>query len=125
MDTRCPQCGSEVVTISGSVDRVKGTKKIPDVYNGYIDILCKKCDFWTTGSTLESALSKWRKAAGKPIYPMDWDAKMFAKEMKLAAERGSTEEAHIAINKLMCEKLRELGYGEAVDVFEYTGKWYA
>lgn len=125
IDTRCPQCGSDVVTISGAVGRLKGTKKIPDAYNGYIDIVCKKCDFWTTGRTIEDALNRWKKAAGKPMYPTDLDAEDFVIKIKFASQRIGTEEAHMEMDKLMCEKLRELGYGKAVDIFESTGKWYA
>ena len=35
------------------------------------------------------------------------------------------EEAHVKADELMCEVLRELGYGEAVDVFKNMRKWYA
>lgn len=67
MDTKCPNCNSEIAFVSGGISRVKGTKKIPDAHNGYVDICCKNCDFWTTGRTMESALNKWREAACKAI----------------------------------------------------------
>ena len=35
------------------------------------------------------------------------------------------ETAHIVMDNVMCDLLRELGYGEGVDVFEDTPKWYA
>lgn len=35
------------------------------------------------------------------------------------------ETRHIMMDDIMCSLLRELGYGEGVDVFEDTGKWYA
>jgi hypothetical protein len=31
---------------------------------------------------------------------------------------------HIFMDELMCEVLRELGYGEGVDIFMNTEKWY-
>ena len=35
------------------------------------------------------------------------------------------EDTRIMADKLMCELLRELGYGEGVDIFEKIPKWYA
>lgn len=35
------------------------------------------------------------------------------------------EDTHVFMDHLMCEVLRELGYGEGVDVFVNTEKWYA
>ena len=36
-----------------------------------------------------------------------------------------TESAHRGADDLMCKMLRELGYGDAVKVFEDMPKWYA
>lgn len=52
------------------------------------------------------------------------DAAEFAVKMK-AANTGDTEEAHCEMDDLLCAKLRDLGYCEAVDIFEKTDKWYA
>ena len=35
------------------------------------------------------------------------------------------ETTHIMVDELMCDILRELGYGEGVDIFEKMPKWYA
>lgn len=35
------------------------------------------------------------------------------------------ENVHRNMDRLMCDLLRELGYGEGVDVFELAPKWYA
>lgn len=35
------------------------------------------------------------------------------------------EDTHSRMDGLMCDLLRELGYGEAVDIFEDSPKWYA
>ena len=35
------------------------------------------------------------------------------------------EDSHRAMDRVMCELLRELGYGEGVDIFEDEPKWYA
>lgn len=52
------------------------------------------------------------------------DAAEFAAKMK-AASTGDMEGAHCEMDDLLCAKLRDLGYGEAVDIFEKTDKWYA
>ncbi len=38
---------------------------------------------------------------------------------------GQIEDNHRAADRLMCEILTELGYGEGVKVFEDMKKWYA
>lgn len=38
---------------------------------------------------------------------------------------GDTQADHGNADKLMCEVLTELGYGEGVEVFKEMGKWYA
>ena len=35
------------------------------------------------------------------------------------------EDAHMEMDDLMCDLLRTLGYGDGVDVFENTDKWYS
>lgn len=35
------------------------------------------------------------------------------------------EDAHIEMDYLMCDLLRSLGYGDGVDIFENTDKWWA
>lgn len=52
------------------------------------------------------------------------DARKFAELMRLASLQGDAEDVHIKMDALMCEKLRELGYDEAIDLFEMTEKWY-
>ena len=49
----------------------------------------------------------------------------FAREMRYKSRKTDTEAAHGDMDDLMCNLLRELGYGEAVDVFENAVKWYA
>ena len=43
----------------------------------------------------------------------------------LLAERGDTEALHFRLDSAMVTLLRELGYGEAMDMFEEAPKWYA
>lgn len=52
-------------------------------------------------------------------------ASWFAKEMRRIERNNDTETAHIFADKLMCEVLCGLGYGEGVDVFEKMDKWYS
>ena len=54
-------------------------------------------------------------------------ADKFAEEMREALQRyGDDEEiVHRIGDGLMCDLLRELGYGKGVDIFEDMSKWYA
>lgn len=38
---------------------------------------------------------------------------------------GDNEISHCRADEILCAFLRELGYGEIVDVFESIDKWYA
>lgn len=49
----------------------------------------------------------------------------FAKEMQDAYCKYDKERSHIKMDRLMADLLRQLGYGEGIDVFENTDKWYA
>lgn len=55
------------------------------------------------------------------------DPKIIAAKMQLIKEtKGYDEEiGHIKADYLMCELLTELGYEEAVKIFEEMEKWYA
>ena len=35
------------------------------------------------------------------------------------------ESRHVWMDEVMCKLLRQLGYGEGIDIFENTDKWYA
>ena len=50
----------------------------------------------------------------------------FTKEMKAVAKFPPDVEAgHSSGDELLCKVLRELGYGEGVEIFENMDKWYA
>lgn len=51
--------------------------------------------------------------------------KEFKTAMELASISGNTEEMHIDMDDLMCNLLIELGYGDGIEVFKNTNKWYA
>lgn len=55
------------------------------------------------------------------------DVERFAERMKsIQLEFKDDEEiCHEEMDALMCETLRDLGYGEGVDIFEETPKWYS
>lgn len=61
-----------------------------------------------------------------PLTPGEFAAKM----REIMSRRGKhdgkydPEEAHILADKLLCEVLRSLGYGEGVAVFEICKKYY-
>jgi hypothetical protein len=40
-------------------------------------------------------------------------------------ENNDQEDVHITMDGIMCNLLRDLGYGEGIDIFESTPKWYA
>ena len=55
----------------------------------------------------------------------EFSAKGFANEMRRIDRDDNTERAHNHADELMCKLLRELGYGEGVDIFEKMDKWYS
>jgi hypothetical protein len=61
-------------------------------------------------------------AAPPPAIPLTPEE--FAKAMEAASRQG-TEEAHLEMDKLLCEQLEALGYKAGVEVFRNTKKWYA
>ena len=48
----------------------------------------------------------------------------FAKAMKKASDYDE-EDAHSKMDGIMADLLRQLGYGEGIDIFDNTSKWYA
>jgi hypothetical protein len=53
--------------------------------------------------------------------------KEFTKKMKEIAKKyeGDEEAVHAKMDELMCDTLTKLGYGDGVDIFIETDKWYA
>lgn len=49
----------------------------------------------------------------------------FKTEMEQIERSGDTEGGHVDADELMCRVLRELGYGDGVEVFERMDRWYA
>lgn len=50
----------------------------------------------------------------------------YEKMLQLKNDFGGDEEAvHIYMDNLMCELLSMLGYGDGVEIFNKTDKWYA
>lgn len=51
----------------------------------------------------------------------------FATKMEAIYERYHDDEefAHMFMDDCMCELLRDLGYGDGIDIFYKQGKWYA
>ena len=49
----------------------------------------------------------------------------FCDRMKKILDDHDLESAHSDADELMCEVLRQLGYGDGVKVFELADKWYA
>ena len=63
-----------------------------------------------------------------PIKEITITPEEFAKRMQgikeLYSDFHDTDERHVAMDDLMCELLRELGYGDGIDIFDNTSKWY-
>lgn len=49
----------------------------------------------------------------------------FTRRMDLCAENDDPEQGHVDADDLMCEVLRQLGYGDGVTVYVAMTKWYA
>ena len=49
----------------------------------------------------------------------------FKNKMQAIADKRDAEGGHIEADDLMCELLKELGYGEGVEIFEGMYRWYA
>lgn len=49
----------------------------------------------------------------------------FYQRMLKILECGDKEVAHINMDELLCETLKQLGYSKGIEVFENTDKWYA
>lgn len=88
--------------------------------------------------TYDELLDKWIRKLGRPcsageiVYDLrQWErlrsVKGFADAMREIAKQAEDDEeiGHHAADDLMCELLRELGYGEGIDIFESMPKWYA
>jgi hypothetical protein len=57
--------------------------------------------------------------------PMTPDVFAAKTRQRFPASGYDEESSHGQADRLMCEVLRSLGYGEGVDVFENADKWYA
>lgn len=50
----------------------------------------------------------------------------YEKMLKLKKDFGDdVEEVHAKMDDLLCEILTTLGYGDGVEIFNETGKWYS
>lgn len=51
----------------------------------------------------------------------------FSKKMQEIKDQLEDDEevVHVKMDCLMCTVLEELGYGEGINIFEQTSKWYA
>ena len=52
-------------------------------------------------------------------------AEEFALKMNEISDSDDLEERHVDADALMCDLLRELGYGDGVEIFMNMYKWYA
>ena len=72
-----------------------------------------------------------RDQKGAFVKPTDMGIKVPATSKEEFTEKmaeislGDTEGAHWEADRLMCQVLTELGYGDGVKIFEEMSKWYA
>lgn len=103
--------------------RILTTRQYNDFYKVFVAqkendliLLSSIFDAIVTGDDVRIAL--------KGTDPTEFKQKM-RYEQKRLDEDGDFEETHIRMDAIMCELLRNLGYGEGVDIFLKTAKWYA
>lgn len=61
-----------------------------------------------------------------PMTPEEFKQAMADAHKKYWETKWLDEEyGHIAMDEIMCDLLKSLGYGEGIDIFENTPKWYA
>lgn len=65
-----------------------------------------------------------KNASTCPHYIAAIDPSDFAKEMAVLGAKEDLKFRHILMDKAMCELLKQLGYAEAVDIFNSVEKWY-
>lgn len=68
----------------------------------------------------DSAAATLREGGGSVPTPAE-----FAARMRAAVPGDDTEAEHMAADRLMCETLRAMGYGDGVAVFEASHRWYS
>lgn len=67
----------------------------------------------------------------KVIFPEDSHrtirtSEEFEAEMQIISDQNMDPElTHMAMDKLMCDILKELGYDKGVEIFEWTTKYYS
>ena len=49
----------------------------------------------------------------------------YVKELRALQNDSDTEKVHAVADGILCELLRDLGYGEVVDAYEQLDMWYA
>lgn len=69
--------------------------------------------------TPEEALAKAKQIVGKTREVEHHDGSIF-----LSIE-GDTEGAHVMLDELLCEVLKQHGYGELVDFYQKLELWYS
>lgn len=49
----------------------------------------------------------------------------YVRELQSLQNDSDTEKVHAVADGILCELLRDLGYGEVVDAYEQLDMWYA
>jgi hypothetical protein len=53
------------------------------------------------------------------------NSEYYIRELQALQNESDTEKVHAVADGILCELLRNLGYGEVVDAYEQLDMWYA
>lgn len=87
---------------------------------------CKTCIHYEACSDMADGNDYQYNRKECEFYLKDTRAEFADKMREIYDKHADDEEmVHGEMDDLMCETLRSLGYGEGIDIFENTHKWYA
>lgn len=67
----------------------------------------------------------YRNNFNTPMAPEEFKQAMAEAYRNYYEIKNDEELVHGAMDCIMCDLLRSLGYGEGIDIFDNTPKWYA
>ncbi len=71
------------------------------------------------------AVKNHETAAITPMTPEEFAVQMREAYEHHYVENDDEEYVHIVMDDIICNLLRQLGYGEGIDIFNNTPKWYS
>ena len=74
---------------------------------------------------VKTAAKNYETSTITPTTPEEFAAKMQEAYETHYVKEDDEEVVHIVMDGIMCDLLRQLGYGEGIDIFNNTPKWYS